>query len=221
MHEEGSLQRLSAHSTFYPSRNTELAQRIKAKYGLPHDSRYILSLATLEPRKNTIATIKAFLQLVVGSRRDDLFLVLSGNKGWDFDQIFETIQGAPQKYKSKIICTGFVPDEDLAPLYSNAEVFIYPSFYEGFGLPPLEAMKCGTPVVTSNTSSLPEVVGNAGLMLDPNDLDGFSNAIASVLDEPRFAADLRERSLKQASRFSWAKCAEETIKAYKTALQIN
>ena len=112
-----------------------------------------------------------------------------------------------------------MPDEDLAPLYSNADVFIYPSLYEGFGLPPLEAMQCGTPVVTSNTSSLPEVVGDAGFMVDPHDVDALSSATVQLLTDQKLAHDMGEKSLRRSSHFSWARCAENTFAAYQKSLR--
>ena len=121
--------------------------------------------------------------------------------------------------KPRVHFTGFVEEEDLPALYNGADLFVFPSLYEGFGLPPLEAMACGTPVVTSNTSSLPEVVGDAAIMVDPYNVDAISEAMARVLNDPVLAEDLRQRGLLQAEQFSWQKMAEETIEVYKKVLK--
>ena len=113
--------------------------------------------------------------------------------------------------------TGYVPDKDLAPLYSGAMMFVYPSFYEGFGLPPLEAMQCGVPVITSNTSSLPEVVGEAGMMVDPQDADELCQAMLKIYNSAEVRQKMSVDSLAQAQKFSWKRCAEQTIDTYKAA----
>ena len=125
------------------------------------------------------------------------------------------------KYKNlrhRIVITGYVPDEDLAALYSGAMVFVYPSFYEGFGLPPLEAMQCGVPVIVSNTSSLPEVVGDAGILVDPKDGDAICQGILNIYRDNILKMQMTANSLKNAERFSWKRCAEETLAAYRTSL---
>ncbi|RMF94511.1 MAG: glycosyltransferase family 1 protein, partial [Candidatus Schekmanbacteria bacterium] len=136
---------LAASDSFYPCSDTERIKAVKEKYRIP-PAPYILSLCTLEPRKNIAQTIKSFLSLLQENRLSDLNLVLVGTKGWDFEHIFNEISNAPA-FRDRIIVTGYIPDEDLAPLYSGAMMFVYPSFYEGFGLPPLEAMQCGVPVI--------------------------------------------------------------------------
>ena len=143
--------------------------------------------------------------------------MLVGNKGWDYDDIFESIEGAKQ-VKNRIILTGFADDEDLAPIYSNALAFCYMSYYEGFGLPPLEAMQCGTPVITSNTSSLPEVVDDAGIMLHPTDDDGLTQAMLNFYKDENLRDRYVQKSLARARQFSWKKCAQQTINAYHIAM---
>jgi len=117
------------------------------------------------------------------------------------------------------VLTGYVPDEELSALYSGALAFIYMSLYEGFGLPPLEAMQCGVPVIASNTSSLPEVVGDAGIMLDPQDVEGLSRAMKELITNVYFNEELARRSAEQAARFKWDRCVEETTAAYRFALK--
>ncbi len=210
---------LAAGEQFKPCTDRQNVIDIKKKYGIPEVCRYILSVSTLEPRKNIDQTIRSFIRITRQRKINDLCLVLAGAKGWDYGRIFSEIEGAAA-IQDKIILTGYVPDEDLSPLYSGAMAFVYPSFYEGFGLPPLEAMQCGTPVITSNTSSLPEVVGDAGIMVDPTDSDALDKAILDVYSNESFRSDLVEKSICRAFQFSWERNANETILAYKTALRL-
>ena len=204
---------LAASSLFYPCYDLAKIGAVKAKFGIPNGP-YVLSLSTLEPRKNVTQTIKCFSRLVEDGTFNDLSLVLVGTKGWDFDPIFNEIEANP-KIRDRIVATGYVADEYLAPLYSGSMMFVYPSFYEGFGLPPLEAMQCGVPVITSNTSSLPEVVGEAGIMVDPEDGDALCQAMLTIYNSTEVRQKMSADSLAQASKFSWKKCAEQTIDAYK------
>lgn len=207
---------LAASPLFYQCHNSTKIEHIKAKFGIPNGP-YLLSLSTLEPRKNVTQTIKCFSRLVEDEDLSDLSLVLVGTKGWNFDPIFNAIEANP-KIRDRIVVTGYVDDEYLAPLYSGAMMFVYPSFYEGFGLPPLEAMQCGVPVITSNTSSLPEVVGEAGIMVDPEDGDALCQAMLTICNSTEVRQKMSDNSLAQASKFSWKKCAEQTIDAYKAAI---
>jgi glycosyltransferase involved in cell wall biosynthesis len=147
----------------------------------------------------------------------DLSLVLVGREGWLNDALFQAISES-RSVRDRIIVTGYVPDTDLAPFYSGALAFVYPSVYEGFGLPVLEAMQCGAPVVTSNTSSLPEVVGEAGIMVDPADADALCAAMYELYSDPCLREDLAHRSMERAGQFSWDKCVQETLQAYRTSL---
>lgn len=208
---------LAASELFYPCADADRLAAVRDKYGIPADARYVLSLSTLEPRKNIDQVVRCFARLVREQGLKDLRLVLTGTKGWDYGRIFEAISDC-DNLRDYIILTGYVADEDLAPLYSGALAFVYPSFYEGFGLPPLEAMQCGTPVITSNTSSLPEVVGDAGVMLDPADADGICQSMLDVYNDGALRAELSRRSLERAALFSWEKCTRETINAYRAAL---
>lgn len=207
---------LAASEDFYPCTDQRQLQKVCRKYHIP-DAPYLLSLSTLEPRKNIDHTIRCFLQLVQQEKLDDLNLVLVGAKGWNYEKIFAEISSNP-RLEERIIVTGYVADEDLAPLYSGALAFVYPSFYEGFGLPPLEAMQCGVPVITSNTSSLPEVVGDAGIMLNPTDLDGLCQSLLNIYSKTELRESMVEQSLVQAKKFSWDRCVDETVAGYKTAL---
>jgi glycosyltransferase involved in cell wall biosynthesis/SAM-dependent methyltransferase len=201
---------------FYPCNDAVNMASVKHKYGIP-DAPYILAVSTLEPRKNLEHVIRCFAKVVQQQGIKDLNLVLVGAKGWEYEKIFQEIANFGLS-KDRIIITGYVADEDLAALYSGAMVFIYPSLYEGFGLPPLEAMQCGIPVITSNNSSLPEVVGDGGIMLDAADADGLCHSILKLYSTPAFRQEMSLKSLAQAKKFSWERCTQETIAAYKIAL---
>ena len=170
---------------------------------IPHQ--YILSACTLEPRKNMRGLVSAYKLLLQRHNGNFMPLVLTGAKGWKTGQLQEDIETINALYPGKIILTGYVSDEELAGLYSNTAVFVYPSLYEGFGLPPLEAMQCGAPVVVSNRSSLPEVVGDAGVLVDPTALEAIADAIEQVIaDRERRSSLSKERALQ----FGWDKFAQ-------------
>ena len=206
----------AASDLFYRCDDSERISEVRRKYRIP-DAPYLLSLSTLEPRKNIPQTIRCFARLIQEQHINDLNLVLVGTEGWKYEEIFETLSNC-KPARSRIILTGYVPDEDLAPLYSGALAFVYPSFYEGFGLPPLEAMQCGTPVITSKNSSFPEVVGEAGIMLDPTDEDNLCQSMLALYESQSLRKELSLKSLKQAEKFTWEKCVQATISAYKTVL---
>lgn len=205
------------HELFYPVTDAAALGRVRDKYGI-QNAPYVLSLCTIEPRKNIDHVIRCFVKLMREKKTPDLQLVLAGSKGWNYDHIFREIDGA-EAFKDNIVVTGFVANEDLAALYSGALVFVFPSLYEGFGLPPLEAMQCGVPVITSNTSSLPEVVGEAGIMLDPHDVDGLCQSVLDIYQSTEMRAVMGRKSLERAKQFSWKRCAELTVQAYQTALR--
>lgn len=159
---------------------------------------YILYLGTLEPRKNIILIIRAFHQL----KSTSLFpyqLIIAGKKGWGFKEIFDTVNKL--ELEKDVIFTGYVSDTEKKYLYLHAELFIYPSLYEGFGIPPIEAMHYGCPVITSNTSSLPEVVGNAGITIDPYNIKALISAITKVLNNKKLKNEMIEKGFKQAKKF--------------------
>lgn len=201
---------------FHPCGDEERQAAVRRRYGIP-EAPYFLSLNTLEPRKNLDHAIRAFARLVEQERLADVYFVLVGSQGWKYDRILEAIAGAGSA-RDRIIVTGYVADEDLAALYSGALAFVYPSLYEGFGLPPLEAMQCGVPVVTSNNSSLPEVVGDAGVMVDADDLDGLCGCLLQLHRDAEIRERMRERSLARARLFSWDRCVEQTLDAYRSTL---
>lgn len=200
---------------FYPVADEARTQTVRQKLGLG-EGPYLLSLATLEPRKNIDHLIRCFVRLVeAGELPNDLNLVLVGTKGWKLDALLAEV-ARNERIRSRLVFTGFVPDTDLAPLYAGALAFAYPSLYEGFGLPPLEAMQCGLPVITSNVSSLPEVVGDAALLVPPTDVDALCQALLTVVHSAAVRADLSAKALVQAKRFSWEKFIHEHVALYKT-----
>lgn len=201
----------ASKSLFYVCENVEKFNSIKERYNLP--DKYFLSVGTLEPRKNTDFVIRSFLKFIKENQIDDLSLVLVGTKGWDYDKIFEEYNNA-NKLKDKILFTGRVPDKDLASLYSHAHSFYYLSLYEGFGLPPLEAMQCGVATVTSNTSSLPEVVGDAGIMLDPKDEILLRKTMYDLYNDDLLRQKYAQKGLERAKLFSWEKSANDLVAIY-------
>lgn len=180
----------------------------RKKNNLPE--KFILFLGKLEPRKNIPSLIKAFNLTKDSKDFDDLHLVIVGAKGWLFKDIFNEADRSPQK--AKIIFKDYINDEDKKFFYSLASVFVYASFFEGFGFPPLEAMACETPVVVSNNSSLPEVVGDAGLLVDPYNAVDISMAVKSILTDPALKNSLIKKGLQRVQNFSWEKCARETLR---------
>jgi glycosyltransferase involved in cell wall biosynthesis len=201
---------------FYPCKDPVKQQAVRQKHGIPEQP-YLLSVSTLEPRKNIAHVIRCFIKVIREENLKDLNLVLVGTNGWDYDEIFKEIDLNSQ-YQNRIIVTEYVSDSDLAPLYSGALAFTYLSHYEGFGLPPLEAMQCGIPVITSNTSSLPEVVGDAGILIAPNDKDGFCQEILNLYQSSSLRSKYSCKSIEQAKKFSWDKCILDMLGAYRVAV---
>lgn len=207
---------LAASSKFFPVNDPERIAVVKRCYRIPDEKKYILSVCTLEPRKNLETVVRAFGAFVRQNKIEDVVLVLAGTAGWKYEPLLRQID-ATGELTQKIIFTGFVSDEDLAALYSGALVFACLSFYEGFGLPPLEAMQCGTPVITSNTSSLPEVVGDAGIMIDPRDEKGAAQYFFRFYHEPGYRDEFSKKAIAQAKQFSWDAHSEIVKQVYRIA----
>ena len=187
----------------------EAQQRVRRKYKLTKD--FILFVSTIEPRKNLPGLLQAYRRLRDKYKRDEI-LVIAGSKGWLWEEVYETVENLG--LEKHVAFLGRVPTADLVYLYNAARLLVHPSFYEGFGLTPLEAMTCGTPVIVSNTASLPEVVGDAGVMINPHDVDGLTVAMWRVLTEEELRQDLISKGLKRSSKFSWQKAAEKTLDVY-------
>lgn len=197
---------LAAGPAFQPCNDASVKAAIRSKYGIPADVPYVLSLATLEIRKNLDQVVNAFVLFLKQNEASQMHLVLSGMAGWKLEQLKGALAAA-DTWRHRIILTGFVDDEDLSSLYSDALCFLYLSRYEGFGLPPLEAMACGTPVITSDNSSLPEVVGQAGVMLDADDVQGVADALQKIEASEELRQELGNAGLERAKLFSWKRCA--------------
>jgi glycosyltransferase involved in cell wall biosynthesis len=187
-------------------------EEFRSAKGLP--ARYLLYLGTLEPRKNLEMLVRAFgrWRAFAPQAAAGVKLVLAGGKGWYYDTIFREVNSLG--LSGAVIFPGFVPAEELPDWYRGAEAFVYPSLFEGFGLPVLEAMACGTPVICSQAASLREVAGTAALTLPAAGEDAWANAMHLLCDQPALAADLRARGLRQAANFSWQQSAQETIQVY-------
>lgn len=207
---------LAASAHFFPVRDSEALAAARRNYGVP-EGPFLLSVCTLEPRKNLHTVIKAFAELILSERIPDLSLVLVGNVGWQLENMNAEFARHPS-LKDRIIFTGYVPDHDLAAIYSAATAFVYMSLYEGFGLPPLEAMQCDTPVITSNVSSLPEVVGDAGIMVSPHDVSAISTAMLKLCRDSDLRRNLAAAGRERARQYTWDKCAADTLRAYREML---
>ena len=198
---------------FQPATDAWALEAVRRRYSLPQ--RFILCVCTIEPRKNLTTLLDAYAAL--RQRQPEVGLVLAGGRGWLYEDFFTHLRR--QKLEQVVHLPGYIPDADLPALMNCAEVFAYPSVFEGFGLPPLEAMACGIPVICSAASSLPEVVADAGLLLPAQDPGRWTEALARLLADPELHADLRARGLNRARQFTWARAAEQTQAVYHTVLK--
>jgi len=189
-------------------------QRIRHTYGIEQE--YILSVGSIQPRKNLNRLIAAHASLLRTRAPGSVpQLVIVGKNAWLYGETLRSIEKLGSG--ASVIVTGYVPEGDLPALYSGALCFVYPSYFEGFGLPPLEAMKCGAPVIAGNRASLPEVVGDAGLLVDPFNIDAIAAAIGTVIDSPNLRSKLRAKGLNRARLFDWRETARRTLEVYRRA----
>ena len=192
------------HSDIPPEEVVAFRQR----HGLPAD--YFLYIGTLEPRKNIPNLLRAY---AAGQPRfGGCKLVLAGAKGWEYKEIFKLVEEL--HLQNEVVFTGYLPSAELAYLYAGAQAFLFPSYYEGFGMPPLEAMACGVPVMTSNRSSLPEVVGDSGILVEPEDLGQMANAMERLLTDTELHQTCRERGIARAGQFTWERSADAVFQIY-------
>jgi glycosyltransferase involved in cell wall biosynthesis len=197
---------------FHPAHTPTALAQVREKYNLG-DAPFILTVGTIQPRKNYLRLIQAFAML---PRELGVSLVIAGGRGWDNQPLFDEVKR--RKLNDQVRFTGFVADADLPALYSAATLFAYPSLYEGFGLPVLEAMACGTPVVTSNTSSLPEVVGQAGIMVSPTDVESMAGSLEQALTDEAQRQRLAAAGKAQAATFNWQHTATQLLELYEGLL---
>jgi alpha-1,3-rhamnosyl/mannosyltransferase len=201
--------------TQYRPHSPEQTQASLTRLGLVH-GQYLLAVGTLEPRKNLQQALNAFMALPQAMRRSHP-LVLVGMKGWHTAQLEQ--QMSPLLAAGEIIQLGYLERSDLVQVTAGACALVYPSVYEGFGLPPLEAMACGVPVIASNVSSIPEVVGDAGLMIDPSDVDQLTRAMLVMTQAPDLRDQFARQALARSRTFGWDRCTRETMRVYKEALR--
>ena len=211
---------LAANDNFYQEKDVKKIKKVCSKYNIPNDKKYVFSLCTLEPRKNLIRAVKTFIEFIKKNKIDDMVFVLGGAHWDSFIKKLESEIKDLGEYKDKIIRAGYIDDNDLAALYSGAEFFVYTSQYEGFGLPPLEAMQCGCPVITSNNSSLPEVVGDTGIMIDWDSDEQHINAYEKYYFDKDYREQQANKGLERSRAFSWQKTVDIIIAATKRNINV-
>jgi glycosyltransferase involved in cell wall biosynthesis len=192
----------------------EQIQAFRKQHNLP--DKFVLFLGTLEPRKNLDRLLRAYAGWWQMDP-DAPYLVIAGAQGWYYDAVLSLVHSLG--VAERVIFLGYVPREDLPLLYNSADMFVYPSLFEGFGLPVLEAMACGVPVITSNVSSLPEVAGEAAVLIDPTDTDELRESLLSLWRDSDQRRNLAARGKKQASHFTWERAAEQTVSIYERAMK--
>jgi glycosyltransferase involved in cell wall biosynthesis len=197
---------------FQPLEDPARMEAVRDRYRLP--PRFILNVGTLEPGKNQATLVRAFHRLKGQGLEQGL--VIAGQKGWMYEKLFRLVDGLGLGKDVRFV--GHLPEADLAAVYNMADLFVFPSLYEGFGLPPLEAMACGLPVVASNAPALAEVLNGAALLVNPSDVDALAEAAARALRDKRLRSRLRRQGLERASQFSWQRTARGTVAAYEAAL---
>lgn len=201
-------------NVYKPCKDEDAKERIKHKYGISKE--YYLYLGTLEPRKNIERLILAYSMLKEESK-DIPKLVIAGKKGWMYEDIFNVV--SEKNLKKHVIFTGYVDSEDAPILMSAAVAFVFPSLYEGFGMPPLEAMACGTPVITSNCASLPEVVGDAAILVNPYSVEEIMDALKQVYVDKEVSRILAKRGEERAKLFAWDKISHMLYEIYKEVMR--
>jgi glycosyltransferase involved in cell wall biosynthesis len=203
----------AAAPAFRPIDDSAVVDRLRYKHVLP--DRFVLSVGSLEPGKNRTTLLKAFAEL--RRRGVEHKLVVAGQRAWKYGDDFRLAEELG--LKGDVIFTGYVSPEEMPALYAAADLFVFPSLYEGFGLPVLEAMACGVPVVASNVSSIPEVAGDAALLVGPRDAAALCDAMERILKDSDLRATLRHRGLERAATFSWERAARETLAVYEEAVK--
>ena len=196
-------------SDFRPIIDSEKLRKVRKRYKLGEEP-FVLSVGTLQPRKNHLTLIKAF-ELALGD--SEYNLVLAGGKGWSYEEVYDLVES--RGLQNRVLFPGFVAEEDLSALYSSANIMTFPSLYEGFGLPVLEAMACGLPVIASSVSSLPEVTRNAALLVDPGNVDDMADAMLKLVKNVDLRKRLRNKGFKRVEQFSWSSSAKTLLGVYR------
>lgn len=202
----------AARSCFTPM-EFEATEDVRRRLGISDD--FLLTVGTIEPRKNLTTLVSAFEEHARARPLSTLQLVIAGSRGWLSEPLIETVEESP--LRKRIVFTQYLNDEELRALYASCRAFVYPSIYEGFGLPPLEAMACGAPVITSRIAALEETTGDAALLIDPTDVGALAVAIADVIDRPELRFTLSATGQKRAAQFTWERTAHMTLEVYDKA----
>ncbi len=205
---------LGVDKIFRPISDPNQLQIVRQKYQLPEE--FILFVGLVEPRKNVSLLVRAFKNLVDKGVR--IPLVIAGKFGWGYDEVLRTVESLG--LKDRVHFPGYIAQQDLPLVYNQASLFVYPTLYEGFGLPALEAMACGVPIVTTAISSLPEIVGEAGVLVPPDNLEALSQAMSIVLTDLSLREHLAEVGPERAAQFTWNRTAQETLQVYKQVLKV-
>lgn len=205
---------LANEEIYIPLDKDQCKNFIKEKYSIKDE--FILYVGGFSPRKNIVGLIQAFSKLQIKLKGKDLKLVIAGKQGKSYSLYKKTAEDL--KVDDKVLFPGFIPLEHMPIFYNACNLFVYPSLYEGFGLPPIEAMACGAPIIASNSTSIPEVVGDAGILINPYNVDELCNSMENVLEDKNLRNELINRSLKRSKEFSWLKAAENTLNAYRSIL---
>ena len=202
---------LAASTKFKPVEDFTEIGRVRQRYGIVGD--YILTVGSIQPRKNLPRLIRAFAALCrEGNIRPLPTLVIVGKRGWLYEETLDTAENS--EVKERILFTDYVPENDLPALYSGARCFVYPSYFEGFGIPPLEAMRCGTPTITGNRTCFPEIIGDGGLMVDPFDETAILEGILKIFSDSKLRTELQEKGIRRANLFDWKETARQTLRVY-------
>ena len=204
---------LAAEDIYIPLNKSYCKNFLKSKYNI--DKNFILYVGGYSPRKNIIGILEAF-SLLDESIKNNLYVVITGKKGISYSIYMKRAEDLG--IENSVIFTDFIPLEHLPIFYNASEFLVYPSFYEGFGLPPLEAMACGTPVIASNVTSIPEICSDSALLIDPNNIDDLSLSMNKLLDDNSLRLSMIEAGLKTSNKYSWINTAKDTIKAYKSII---
>jgi len=202
---------LAASSQFRPVKDSAELEGVRKKYGINGD--YILTVGSIQPRKNMPRLIRAYAHLCRDAKLETIpKLVVVGKRAWLFEDTLDAAENSA--VRDQILFVGYVPEEDLPALYTAAKCFVYPSYFEGFGIPTLEAMRCGTPTITGNRTCFPEIIGDAGLLVDPFDERAIIDALKAILSDDKLREQLKQKGIRRAALYDWKNTARQTLAVY-------